>query len=106
MTEMKGNDLVLTPAQRLARAKPVQRFVLKPSSSNRYRAVLECRLFALRRGLGLTLDDVSKAVRISKAHLHQVEHGAEIGLTLAFRLASFYGKRIETLWKTPAKEKP
>ncbi len=46
----------------------------------------------IRRQQGYTLEDVSKAVGISVAHLSKLENGANMSLTMLNDLAHFYGK--------------
>ena len=86
----------MTPAEQLALTKP-KRLRKQRAASNG--GPFYCVLLNLRQSVGLTLDDVSNATHISKAHLHAVEQGAEIGLSLALRIAGFFGRDVTDIWK-------
>ena len=67
--------------------------------TRRPRAVLySTDLLALRKKRGLKLRFVSSAIGCSDAAVCEAEHGKEVRLDLALRLAAFYGRRVETLW--------
>lgn len=56
--------------------------------------------------LGLVMADVAKAVGLSVACLHQIEYGGDLRLTIAFRLAAFFGVPVEELFSpVPARGK-
>lgn len=44
------------------------------------------------------MDQVADANGLSKAAYWKIEHGGDIRLTNAAKLAQFFGKRIETIW--------
>lgn len=66
------------------------------------RVVFDCALKSLRKSAGLRLVDVAMHVGISAGHLWEVERGTEIGLSLALKLAEFYGKPVNEIWKPVA----
>lgn len=58
----------------------------------------QCAVATIRKTLGLTIRDVQEGTGLSNAFICQVEHGCEISLTNARKLAAFFGKKIEELW--------
>lgn len=81
----------MTPAEKLASKK-------KPRGKRVYTAHKGCAVAEYRLLLGLTIRDVATATGMSNAFICQVEHGCEISLTNARKLAAFFGKGIDELW--------
>lgn len=71
--------------------------------------VLYCRLRAVREGLGLTLRDVGAATGVHHGVLSRWERGGDATVSLALKVARFFGKSVEELWApieaAPAKDK-
>lgn len=93
-----GEDATLTPAQKLAASKAAKREKKQPSRK-RGRIALACGVAALRKTLGLSNGEVAESVGVSAQTLYVMEHGGEIRLTIALKVAAFYGKTIEELWR-------
>ena len=83
----------MTPAEQLASTK-------KPRGKRTYSAH-NCNVARHRLSLGLTIRDVQVATGLSIGFISQVEHGCEISLTNARKIATFFGLSIDELW--PAK---
>jgi DNA-binding XRE family transcriptional regulator len=83
----------MTPAEKLAATRP-----LKRRSKTGHVGPLRCNIRALRESLGLSLDEVVAAVELSKTAIWEAEHGGNVTLVTARKLAAFYGKAIEELW--------
>lgn len=87
-----------TPAQLLAAtktAKPSR--PIKPNASRK--SPWNCCLRRLREKLGLSLDDVAKAVGMSKAGYWELEKGGDPMLTTAHKLSEFFGKVTCDIWR-------
>lgn len=67
---------------------------------SKLKAPSNCRLRAVREQLGLSLNEVAKAVGISNVGLYQIECGHGTRLGSARKLSAFYGKSIDELWPT------
>jgi len=53
----------------------------------------------LRTQRGLTLEQISERTGLSVSTLHEIEkHEREVTLTIAFRLACFYGLPVAEIW--------
>jgi DNA-binding XRE family transcriptional regulator len=86
----------MTPAEKLAQERG-----RKPVSNGKY--PLPNKLRDIRSAIGLTIDDVAIAVGgITAPALSNYEAGMGIPLIKAMRLASFFGKKIEEIWDSPA----
>lgn len=85
-----------TPAEFLANVKGWKKNTFKTAKG--VPAHLTCRLLELRIKLGLSQQDVAKSTGVSGATICRAEHGMEVGLDTAFRLAKFFGKPIEQIW--------
>ncbi len=83
----------MPPAEKLSQSKP--RPTRKPTNHPKAWA---CAVRTERERLRLSLDEVAKHVGMSKCGLWQVESGSDPMLTTAWKLAAFFGKRIEELW--------
>lgn len=87
-----------TPAQLLAERKtPKQSRPIKPNASRK--SPWNCCLRRLREELGLSLDDVAKAVGMSKAGYWELEKGGDPMLTTAHKLSEFFGKTTCDIWR-------
>lgn len=85
-----------SPADRLASSKEGRR------RGRGKKALWVVELRAQREARGLTLKDVAEAVRISIAYLSALELGhAEPSLSVAYRLALFYGSSVQHIWIRP-----
>lgn len=89
-----------TPAEAAA-AKKVKNPVTWGSRRAARRKTIHPRnvLCAIREGLGLTQRDVSSGSGVNNATVADAEAGFEVSLTTAIKLAAFFGKPIEELWK-------
>ena len=90
----------MTPAQNLA--KKLKR---RPRDDTRSRPLLECKLKELRKSLGLRQLDVAESVGISRAWYCEIERGSETSLTLARKLAAFFGVGIDRIWPNLGSQK-
>ena len=86
----------MTPAEKLSKSKPRRKLGTKPYER---KAPWNCGITSLRHALRISLDDVATAVGISKTALWQIEHGTDPMLTTAAKLATFFGRSIEEIWK-------
>lgn len=59
---------------------------------------LNCRLHELRTALGLSLYDIGDSLELSVAGLHKIEHGGNCEVMTAWKIAEFFGKRIDEIW--------
>lgn len=81
----------MTPAEQMASTK-------KPRGKRVYTSHEKCVVGYYRKLLGLTVRDVATGTGLSNAFICQVEHGCEVSLTNARKLATFFGKGIDELW--------
>ncbi len=86
-----------SPAELLAEKKTWQR---PPRNRSNYVRKTTWRVVVreLRESMRLSLDDVAKAVGLSKTCYWQIEQGVDLRVTSARRIATFFGKSIEELW--------
>ncbi len=84
----------MTPAEQLAKNKTRKAKVHKVKESK-----LVCRLFDIRKQLGLTLRDIETVTGIPNPSLSGWEHGFNVNLDKALILARFFGCKIEDLWR-------
>ena len=85
-----------SPAQTLSIAQPRRH---RPFN----RAVIfDTILPDLRASLSLSLRSVADAVGSTAQTIWAVERGAEVHLSLALRLASFYDRRLDQIWEERA----
>lgn len=88
----------MTPAEKLAAAKPRKR--PRRNVSEKWENVpLKCTLRIIREKLNLSLRDVADAVGLSVSGMHAIEHGRDVQMTTALRLAEFYGVDVNEIWK-------
>jgi DNA-binding XRE family transcriptional regulator len=83
----------MTPAERLAKKRT------KSKLPKGRQPVHDCKLAELRLELGLSLKAVGEAIGMTQAGLWNIEHGTDPMLTTARKLAKFYGKTIDDIWK-------
>ncbi len=62
-----------------------------------------CRILELRNALGLTQRDVAEGCGVEGPTIHEAEHGRELTLAVALRIAAFFGKPVEEIWEPLAK---
>ena len=84
-----------TPAEKASARKAKKRKGLR---TTRKFGVLECQLSELRGALGLSMRDVAAGTGLSDACICDAEHGSEICLTTARRIAAFFGTTVDTIW--------
>ena len=84
---------MLAPYERLARK--IRR--RQPRRAARCHPLI-CLVRGLRREARLTMRDVAQGSGVC-APLSDIERGANTTLTTAFKLAAFFGKPVEELWK-------
>lgn len=89
---------IKSPAETLSENKPRRKLRVKTYTR---KFPWLCRITELRHKLRISLDDVAKEVGISKTALWQIEHGTDPMLTTAKKLAAFFGKVIEDIWRKP-----
>lgn len=82
----------MTKAERLSSKK------IKRVSSNLRKLPFICRIKELRLSLCLTLRDVEKETGVNNSSLCLIERGADLTLSNALVLATFFGRTIEELW--------
>ena len=59
----------------------------------------DCAIRGLRKGLNLTLEQVSKETKVSNAILSMIERGTDPCLTTAMALSTFFQRPVEELWR-------
>lgn len=89
----------MTPAEKLAAQKPKKPRRTSPDRKYPWK----CGIRDERKKLGLSSQDVAKAVGISQACLIAIERGSGPNLSTAMRLAAFFGRTVEQLWEMPNK---
>lgn len=86
----------MTPAEKLSKSLNAPRDV-RPARARR--GPVACTMTERRQALGLSLRDVSGAVKMSVSSLHRLECGeASPRLTTALALGKFFGCEILELW--------
>lgn len=91
----------MTPAEKLAKkvkraSNPIpwgQRIAARRPSKFR------CKIKELRLALGLTQLAVAEAVGTKGPTINDAESGREIHLSLAIKIAAFFGKSVEEIWE-------
>jgi DNA-binding XRE family transcriptional regulator len=86
-----------SPAEVLAAKQPQRRSPRKTAGVG-LRAPFNCACRELRESLGLTMGLVATEVGLSKTAYWQIEHGTEPVLSSALRIATFFGRPVESLW--------
>lgn len=61
--------------------------------------IFSTTLRALRTDRNLTMHEVADAAKCSQAAVCEAEHGKEVTVSIAMRLAKFFRHPIETIWK-------
>lgn len=86
-----------TPAEKLASKKHRER---KPRNSPKIvrNSPVVCHCRELRNSMNLSMRDVAEEIGITIAGYHAIEHGGNVTMEYAFKIAAFYGKRIDELW--------
>lgn len=87
-----------TPAEKLAAVKQRKRPRRNASRIVR-KHPLVCHVRAVRESLNLSMRDVALAIKMSIAGLHAIEHGGDVQMTTACKIAAFFGKTIDELWE-------
>lgn len=70
-----------------------------PIRKRREKLHLNCNLYNERLDCNLTLKALSDQVGLDVSLLHRAESGGHINLTSALRLARFYGKTVDEIWR-------
>ena len=84
----------------ISQMKPTKRKgVIEPSESRQ----MIFDLTAARTSAGLSVRDVAKQCGVSSATQSRVERGGLPDIATALRLAAFYEKRVEDIWKLRTK---
>jgi DNA-binding XRE family transcriptional regulator len=89
---------------------PAEEYASKRQRAARHRkpkrnTVWLCLLREYRDRIGLTLDDVADALKMSKTAIHQIENGQDTMLTTARAVAKFFGVAVESMWPALAEHK-
>lgn len=91
-----------TPAELAAAEKKASGKKLRKTSKFQNRlAVLPCHIRTVREELGLSINEVSKATKISISTLSLVERGSDVCMSTVQTLCRYYGMRVEALWPLP-----
>ncbi len=90
-----ANEEGLSPAEQLAKSRSDRKQLKKKTSES---LIWKCEISTIRKGLGLTLLEVCKSVKLSHRALRQIEAGFDLRLSTAYRIAEFYGKSVSDLW--------
>lgn len=85
---------MMTPAEQAAKKKGKKPF----RTAKGVDAKLNCRLREFRDALGLSQREVATGADISYAVICRAEHGMEVWVGTALRIAKFFGKSIEEIW--------
>lgn len=91
---MSDDNRQKSPAEILAIEKRRRRKRVVPKDR-----VYECHLFEARVSLNLTLREVAAALKMSLNSIHLIEQGSNLKLNTALKIARFYGKTVDELWK-------
>lgn len=91
---MPKPDRTLTPAEMLAATHPAGARLPDGRTMRRW----ACRLRDLRYELGLSAAEVARALEMTQSNLSRIESGREPGLSVAKKLATFFGLPIEEIW--------
>ncbi len=89
----------MTPAESLAKKLKDGKAPRGDNAGARCQPKHLCNIKELRETLGLTQRDVANAVGSSGPVIHCAEHGHEIYLSLALKLAKFFGLSVEEIWQ-------
>lgn len=57
-----------------------------------------CLLKKLRIVMNLTQRVVASGTGLNRATIHQAENGCEVTLSHAYRLAAYFGRRVDEIW--------
>lgn len=92
----------MTPAEKLAKAngklKPVKMKQKRSANTNRCPPVWNCLLRQKRKALKLTILDIEDQIGLHRNTISDIEYGYDTGLKNCYKLAQFFGCKIEELW--------
>ena len=86
----------MSPAQRLSKKKKHR----KPFSR---KVVFDCSVRTRRLEYGLSIRDVAEQIGMTISGIHSIEHGTDPQLSTAYKLAAFFGAKIDDLWSMKKK---
>lgn len=86
-----------SPAEILASKRPIKRAARNTKPYTR-KTTWKCRLREIRVELRLSMDEVVKALGISKTAYWQIEKGGDPMLTTAVKISRFFGTKIDFIW--------
>lgn len=87
-----------TPAEKAASKK---RRRLPGSGSSAYAKRFNnvaCNVRPIRKSLGLSMEDVAIAIETSVSVIHAIEHGSDLRMTTAKKIAVYFGRSMSELW--------
>jgi DNA-binding XRE family transcriptional regulator len=87
----------MTPAEKLASKRRPRKS--RGNVNPVRKRVWNCSLRAVRQSLSLAIHEVAKATGMSVAGLSEIERGTDPMLSSATKLAAFYGKTVDELWR-------
>ncbi len=91
----------MTPAEKLAKKLKSAASAVPHGSKGDVRRPpkYRCRILELRNALGLTQAAVANAIGSHGPVINDAEHGREVSLATALKVAAFFGKPIEEIWE-------
>ncbi len=91
----------MTPAERLAKKLKTALNAVPHGRKGDVRRPpkYRCKILELRNALGLTQRDVAEGCGTFGPSINEAEHGRELTLSLALKIAAFFGKSVEEIWE-------
>jgi DNA-binding XRE family transcriptional regulator len=89
----------MTPAEKLAATKKAEDKGVSKTGRRGKGATFACKLREVRISVGLVQEDVAGACDLAIQTVANSEAGMGISLITAWKLADFFGKKIEDLWQ-------
>lgn len=86
----------MSPAEKLALSRPAPKPRKPGGTRTKHWSTI---LRKVREGYRLSQDEVCGALNMSKGGYSEIENGSDPQLTTAWKIAAFFGMRIEQLWK-------
>jgi len=81
-----------------ATKQPVRQEVVKTNSLNAPIVHKRCNLVSTRERMGVSQPEMAVRIGLSPSGLWKIEQGTAVKLSVARRIAAFYGKSIDDLW--------
>lgn len=89
-------EQTVSPAEKIAKAKSDYKGSTRVERPPR--PDIDCRVAEYRDALNLSLEDVGKAVGLTKQAILHIERGNSLAIRSMFALAKFFGVAVVDLW--------